>query len=297
MHSLLKSKLSHPEQLHLLEIAESSTEMLKLKIDDILDFYELENKTFSLQKVQFDIRQQWKDLEGMFIPLMNVKKTRLMFFVSERAPKEVVHDSNRIMKILVNIIGNAVKYTKSGAIVVSIDWKEDSETRGGQIKYSVSDTGRGISKDKKSTLFKFLDPDNYRGINQDETTPLAGTGLGISQRIAEQLDTKIEFTSTLGISTTFWFTIDIKDSYVPHESSKFDELELIKEEVKNKRRDSIKSARRSGSSPKKSYSQKKCSLILSKDKYEEICQRDKETKEERMKWRLQKELHRTEYLG
>lgn len=95
----------------------------------------------------------------MFNPLINHNKVKLLFYVSEQTPKLVTHDACRIHKILINLISNAVKYTKSGAIVTTVDWKEidvSKDKNHCQLKYSVSDTGRGISKEKKKELFKFL---------------------------------------------------------------------------------------------------------------------------------------------
>ena len=87
IHSILKTKLDKDEQKGLMKIAESSTEILKMKIDDILDFYEVETGDFLIQKVMFDVRNQWKELETVFLPLMNEKRTKLLFYVNELTPK------------------------------------------------------------------------------------------------------------------------------------------------------------------------------------------------------------------
>lgn len=117
-----------------------------------------------------------------------------------------------------------------------------------KLKYSVSDTGRGITKEKRSTLFKFLDPQNY--LNQDlnsegyqNTTSLAGTGLGISQKIAHQLNTNIEFTSTQGAGSTFWFTIDITDPFEPMNPESQNNIEFAREAVRKTRKE-LKSSRK-----------------------------------------------------
>jgi len=237
VHSLLKAKLVTEEQEGLLRIAESSTEILKIKIDDILDFYELESASFQLQRIPFDVRHQWKELETVFLPLMNARRTKLLFYVNEQTPKLLTHDACRIHKVLVNLISNAVKYTRSGAVVVSVDWKEAGRGEGAEceIKYSVSDTGRGISKEKKQSLFKFLDPDTCKlqeDSKQEETTQLAGTGLGISQKIMEKLGTKIEYTSTLGIGSTFWFILKLPLSWVQYYEHHSNDIKYIKDHIK-----------------------------------------------------------------
>lgn len=225
MHSLLKSILETEEQKGLMKIAESSTELLKIKIDDILDFYEVESGNFTVQKMQFDVRNQCKELQTVFSPLINDKRIKLLFYVNENTPKLVTHDACRIHKILVNLISNSVKYTKSGTIIVSIDWKQfyDKNKNRYEMKYSVSDTGRGISKQKRRELFKFLDGLDDKYLNcenpsEPETTSLAGTGLGISQKIAKELGSYIDYTSTVDIGSTFWFTMKIDEIYgaIPH---------------------------------------------------------------------------------
>lgn len=220
MHSLLKSILETNEQKGLMKIAESSTELLKIKIDDILDFYEVESGNFTVQKMQFDVRNQCKELQNVFTPLINDKRIKLIFYVNENTPKLVTHDACRIHKILVNLISNSVKYTKLGTIIVSIDWKQFYEKNKNryEMKYSVSDTGRGISKQKRQELFKFLDCLDDKYLNSDdpgepETTSLAGTGLGISQKIAKELGTVIEYISAVGIGSTFWFTMKVDEIY------------------------------------------------------------------------------------
>ena len=275
VHSLLKAKLVTEEQEGLLRIAESSTEILKIKIDDILDFYELESASFQLQRIPFDVRHQWKELETVFLPLMNARRTKLLFYVNEQTPKLLTHDACRIHKVLVNLISNAVKYTRSGAVVVSVDWKEAGRGEGAEceIKYSVSDTGRGISKEKKQSLFKFLDPDTCKlqeDSKQEETTQLAGTGLGISQKIMEKLGTKIEYTSTLGIGSTFWFTLKINKSAIHYESDKVDVQDVLRKDLELQKSLPIMSSRRSNSLEKPIPNQKKGSLLISRKKFEGV---------------------------
>ena len=115
-------------------------------------------------------------------------------------------------------IGNSIKYTKKGVISVIIDWIEGDINKVESkptLKFMVSDSGWGISEKKKLTLFKFLDPnlcDEFEiDWGSEQTTPLAGTGLGISQKIAIQLGTAINFKSTEGNGSSFWFELQIDE--------------------------------------------------------------------------------------
>ena len=219
--SLMKDSFETPQQQYLVTIANSSIELLRLKIDDLLCFYEIETDKFNVDYTKFDIRSQWKELESLFLPLIDRNLIRLCFFVHRDTPKYLVHDAKSIHQILVNLIWNSVKYTKSGVISIVVDWipdQKDNESQSGWIKYSISDSGRGIHKDKKKNIFKFLNSasehDQYSHQNST-TTALAGTGLSISQKIAEKLQSKIEFVSSEGIGSKFWFEVKIQEHETP----------------------------------------------------------------------------------
>ena len=103
--SLLQPTLQRPEQLKFIKIANSSSEILRMKIDDILNYYEVETKTFKPNFTNFDIRENWKLLESLFLQVMNVNLVKLRFFVDSSTPKYIYHDISRIRGILANFIG------------------------------------------------------------------------------------------------------------------------------------------------------------------------------------------------
>lgn len=218
--TLLLPTMKTQEQKHLIRIANSSTELLKLKVDDMLDFYEVETRNFKPEMKVFDPRRVLANLRTLFSPMIDKNKTRLYFFVHERTPEVLFHDTERIRQIMVNLMSNAIKYTKKGMVTAVIDWKPDENQTNeseGTVKFSVSDTGCGISKERKKNLFNFLDPENFKEIRKGKlcdpnTTKLAGTGLGISQEIARRLGSKIEFTSSEGFGSKFWFKLKIDPS-------------------------------------------------------------------------------------
>ena len=216
MLSLIQPKLKDPEQLKYIKIANSSSELLRLKMEDILCYYKVETKTFKQCLSQFNVRYNWLILESLFMPLINSKKVKLRFFVEESTPHYIIHDSARIRGIIVNLIGNSIKYTKQGVISIIINWITSSnlEEVKNRFKIAVSDSGCGTPENKKRNLFKFLDPNLSKINSKNSSTPLAGTGLRISQKIALELGTKLEFKSTEGNGTSFWFISDVdKFSY------------------------------------------------------------------------------------
>lgn len=198
-----------------MKIANSSAELLRVKIDDILSYYEVETKTFKPSFSVFNVRHNCLMLESLFLPLVNSNKVKLRFFVEESTPKYVVHDSGRIRGIMINLIGNSIKYTKMGVVSVIISWADETKSLDGKnrIKVCISDSGCGILESKKKSLFKMLDPDNLVSNSEPNTstTQLAGTGLSVSQRIAMELGSKLQFKSAEGNGTSFWFELNIKD--------------------------------------------------------------------------------------
>jgi signal transduction histidine kinase len=157
----------------------------------------------------------------MFRPMINQKKLRLCHFVNKNVPDKIFDDCKRIKQILVNLLGNAVKYTPKGVITIIVDWVEDFESCSENssipnsyhyLRFAVSDSGVGISKDRKKSLFKFLEPNLYKDIDHEDSLPknqLAGTGLGISQKIAKELGSEIKFISTVNTGSKFWFEIKV----------------------------------------------------------------------------------------
>jgi signal transduction histidine kinase len=218
MLSLLQPTLKTSEQQRLLKIANSSNEILRIKISDMLDYYEIETKSFKTEIVKFNPREHLKFLESLFVCLIDKKNVKLYFFVHKQTPKYIYHDSKRIIQILVNLLSNAIKYTKKGAILVIVDWQQTGRFKHkpeGIIKFTVSDSGWGIPKDKKNNLFKFLDFSQFKenfDSNVDNINPsntkLAGTGLGISQKIAKQLNSEIEVNSIVGAGSKFYFHLE-----------------------------------------------------------------------------------------
>lgn len=116
--------------------------MLKVKVDDMLDFYETETNNFKPEIKEFDPRKIFQYLKAVFTPVIDHKHVKVYFLIHDMTPTVVYHDIKRITKVLVNLVGNAVKYTKKGMISIMIDWEPNLKNdEGGSIKFTVSDTG------------------------------------------------------------------------------------------------------------------------------------------------------------
>ena len=163
--SLLKPTLTSVHQLNLYRIATSSTEILWTKINDLLDYWEIETNTFKLNIIPFSPRKQLSSLEELFVPLIDSNNIKIYFFLQENIPSLISHDMRRISQIMVNLLSNAIKYTKKGIILVKIDWEfadQNDKVSLGKVRYTVSDSGWGIPKDRRINLFKLLDPSIFK---------------------------------------------------------------------------------------------------------------------------------------
>jgi len=210
--TLLYPTLTSERQLGLFNIANSSVELLKLKVNDMLDFYEVETNNFQPKMAVFNPRKMLTYIKKVFLPILDKNNLKLYFMIHENAPEYIYHDADRIQKVLINFVSNAVKYTRKGIICISFDWELDLENPPeGTIKFSVSDTGIGIAKERRENLLVFLDPSNYKNAEDGiaATPKLAGTGLGISQKIMNMLGSQIELISAEGSGTIFWFKLKI----------------------------------------------------------------------------------------
>lgn len=206
--TLLKPHIRNPKHLHLIDIAQSASDTLKYKVDDLLDFYEIETGGFKLNKKLFSIEKQICIVEAIFKPLVNNKKIKLCHFVNENVPSQIYDDSKRIKQILVNLLGNAVKYTQKGIITIIVEWvdSDNANEKSGFVRFAVSDSGSGITRKRRKTLFKFLQPDVHK-VGDTVSNQLAGTGLGIGQKIAKELGSEIKFISTVDSGSRFWFEV------------------------------------------------------------------------------------------
>lgn len=143
MISLIEPELTKPEHQEYIRIANSALELLRLKIEDIMSYYEVETNTFKATTTELNIRMSCLMLESLFQPMINTNLIKLRFFVESSVPNVIHHDANRIRGILVTFLSNAIKYTKKGVVSVIISLvnhdKKNSDLQ--SIKFAVSDSG------------------------------------------------------------------------------------------------------------------------------------------------------------
>jgi len=201
---LLEDTKLDKKQKHYLRLIESSGKSLLRIINDVLDFSKIEAGRIEIELRKFDIRQICKNMLATFEVLTQEKNISLKFNVAKQIPQLVIGDSNRIEQVLVNLIGNALKFTEEGQISLVVTQTATKTDESNWLKFEVIDTGIGISGQQKESLFE-----SFSQADGSTTRKYGGTGLGlsISKRLVELMGGDIGVISGLGDGANFWFTI------------------------------------------------------------------------------------------
>jgi CheY-like chemotaxis protein/nitrogen-specific signal transduction histidine kinase len=202
------------EQRQYLDIVKSSTDSLLEIINDILDFSKIEARLLELEETAFDLPAIVAQATQMLAQRAQEKGLNLTYHVSPRVPAALVGDPGRLRQVLVNLIGNAVKFTQQGEIGVGVQCPVDSETPTTNhrspitLHFSVRDTGIGISKDKQALIFEA-----FRQADGSATREYGGTGLGLAicQQLVELMAGRIWVESAPGQGSTFHFTATFQE--------------------------------------------------------------------------------------
>ena len=188
----------------------SSNSLLSL-INDILDFSKIEVGKLELDRVDFNLHQLLDDLIDMISVNLNGENLELICSISPGTPALLIGDSSRLRQILLNLAGNAFKFTTSGEISIALQSKE--ETAEGVLLYvTVKDTGIGIPSDKQNMLF-----DCFTQADSSTTRRFGGTGLGlaISKALTELMGGEIGVESNGQDGALFWFTSRFEKQQLP----------------------------------------------------------------------------------
>lgn len=227
---LLETPLNEEQRNYVATFKRAGSALLDL-INGILDLSKLESAHLELSKTPFDLQHLVDSSVEMMGFAANKKGIALQAHVDAALPKHFLGDLQRLRQILLNLVGNAVKFTQSGEIEICV---RGNSRQAGELLFSVRDTGIGIPEDKRETIFE-----NFTQADSSITHRFGGTGLGlaITRRLIELMGGKIWVQSELGKGSTFFFTLRL-------ELATQDEIVETKTEVSKKPVDSPMSAMR-----------------------------------------------------
>ena len=190
------------EQREYLQTVKQSADSLLTIINDILDFSKIEAGRMELDMTTFGLRDWLADLLKPYEVRAKEKGLKLLQRIERDVPDAVIGDVGRLRQVVINLIGNALKFTKEGAITVAIDkyWFDHSDV---VLHFAVADTGIGIAKEQQERIF-----DAFTQADASTTRKYGGTGLGLSicSELVKLMGGKIWINSKLGHGTTFHFT-------------------------------------------------------------------------------------------
>lgn len=212
MLGLLANTKLDEQQLHRVKIAQSSGQALLSLINDILDFSKIDADKLDLKITDFDLRSMLGDLSEVMAYSAQTKGLELVFDVTGIESSMVKGDSSRIRQILTNIVGNAIKFTADGEVVVSTQMSE-VDNNGVLLNFTIRDTGIGIPVEKIPTLF-----DSFSQVDTSTTRKFGGTGLGlaIARKLCILMGGDISVESVIGEGSAFSFTVVMEKSDVSH---------------------------------------------------------------------------------
>ncbi|WP_207534172.1 response regulator [Desertivirga arenae] len=214
MASLLAQTELSEEQEEYVQVINTSGEALLGVINDILDFSKIESGHMEIEHHEFELRQCVENVMDVFAGKAAQIGIDLIYQIDHRLPATIIGDSLRLRQILINLVSNAVKFTKEGEVFIKV-YQQMSNDSSLNITFEVSDTGIGIPEDKLNKLFKA-----FSQVDSSTTRKYGGTGLGlaISERLVELMGGEIGVKSKEGEGTTFYFNILSKaaESAVKH---------------------------------------------------------------------------------
>jgi len=212
-----------PRQRDYLSLVKSSADSLLTVINDVLDFSKIEAGKLSLDPIPFKFREALEDTMRTLARRAHDKGLELACRIAPEVPDSLVGDPTRLRQVVVNLVGNAIKFTDRGEVVVSVRVRrlDDNEAT---LDFDVADTGIGISPDKRRAIFE-----PFEQADGSTTRRYGGTGLGlaISTKLVEMMGGSISVEGTVGTGSTFSFDATFEVGVVNDRPGHQDHLEQI----------------------------------------------------------------------
>jgi signal transduction histidine kinase/DNA-binding response OmpR family regulator len=223
MSDLLATTRLEPDQREMAETIQLSGQHLLTIINDILDFSKIESGKLELEQVPFDVTACVEDALQLVAPRVAGTGLELTYVVDDTVPKLIVGDAGRLRQVLVNLLANAIKFTRAGEVAVTVSARAVNGSRR-EVHVAVRDTGIGIPAERFDRLFKV-----FSQVDASTTRRYGGTGLGLAicKRLVELMDGRIWAESEHGKGSTFHVTFCADEVAAPTRSTRdAEELEL-----------------------------------------------------------------------
>ena len=204
----LNTDLSDRQREYIEAIRTSSQDLINI-INDILDFSKIEAGKLSLFPAIFSLRESVSNVVSNLAIQAYTKGVELIYHVEDDAPDQVIGDAGRLRQILINLVGNAIKFTEHGEIYVNIK-SEPLAQNSLKLYFAVRDTGVGIPSDKLDTIFQA-----FEQVDSSSTRQFGGTGLGlaVSSQLCQMMGGDIWVESELGKGSVFYFTVKMEPGH------------------------------------------------------------------------------------
>ena len=191
-----------PEQTTYVQAVKTSGDTLLSLIDEILDFSKIEAGKLDLEARPFVLATLVEEVVELLAPRVQAKRLEIASYLDERLPDRVIGDAARLRQVLLNLAGNAIKFTDAGGVAVIVEpgiWPEE-------VRFTVRDTGIGVAPEAQARIFL-----EFEQADDGPTRRFAGTGLGlaITRRIVERMGGRIGLDSTPGAGSSFHFTVTL----------------------------------------------------------------------------------------
>ena len=202
---LLETAMTEEQKDFALTVKSCAHSLLGI-INEILDFSKIEAGKLELEFLDFDLRTSLETVTELFAKTAADKHIELTLLTFHDVPNVLHGDPERIRQILINFVGNAIKFTEKGEVAIRVSVADDSPTQA-LIRFEVTDTGIGIPADRMDRLFR-----TFSQVDSSSTRKYGGTGLGlaISKKLAELMGGEVGAVSELGKGSTFWFTAQLE---------------------------------------------------------------------------------------
>ena len=210
---LWETPLTADQRKYLRIFRKAGSTLLSL-VNDILDLSKIEAGRLELEAIDFDLSEVIDKVLQMLTMRADEQGLELVCQIAPDVPTQLIGDPTRLSQIFINLIGNALKFTEEGSVVVLVTNDEAARTPGA-IRFSVSDTGIGIPADQVHAIF-----DRFAQAHRSTTRQYGGTGLGlaISRQLAERMNGKLWVESTVGKGSTFYCSVALGVQPLPHTS-------------------------------------------------------------------------------